>query len=212
MKGLMLKDLYGNMRSIRYYLFFLLFFTIMGYFMKNPAYICMLQIIISINLSFSVFNYDEYNKWDVFALALPLSRKTIVKTRYLEGLIMTWGTAVDCCILGCLISFLLKTDYLDAVVSCFACLLVSMFFLSVLFPFIYKMGVERARIILIGLLLVIMAVFLLGIQLTEHVAGFAVWSLEPSAAVVVGVTLTVIFILYFLSYQVSLRIYSKKEF
>lgn len=212
MSGLILKDLYNSSKNIRYYLCFTLLFAVMGIYMKYPSYICFIETVVGISLCISSFSYDEHYSWDIYALSLPVDRKTMVAAKYLELLLLAVGITLVCIVLSGASALILHMDVLEPVLASYSCLCVLMVILSVLLPFLYKMGVERARVIF---LVIFGSIGVGGILLSRYsgqVDDFLEMMPDLSfPGVIGGVTLAIV-VLYLLSYRISLGIYRKKQF
>ncbi|MGI6094111.1 MAG: ABC-2 transporter permease [Lachnospiraceae bacterium] len=212
MKGLMLKDLYNSQKNIRFYLIFMLLFAVAGYLMKMSGYTLVLQAVVAISLGISLFSYDEYSHWDMFALILPVDRKTVVRARYLLCFLLCAVTALLCLTISSLTAFLLHEEQMEVIISCYSCFFVSVLLLAIMFPCIYKMGAEKARIILL----------VLGGGFGVACASIASFGDEAEALfhkldtlnpfMVIIVLTAVVFGGYYFSYRASVRIYQTKEF
>lgn len=89
MLGLIIKDILNLSSNKRIFVTLLIMFTFVG-FMSNglPNYLSIYLPILCLMLAISTFSYDEYSKWDRYVLALPLSRKDIVRSRYMFSLVL----------------------------------------------------------------------------------------------------------------------------
>lgn len=210
MGGLILKDIYNSSKNLRYYAVFIFVFSIVGYMMETSGYICVIQTIMAINIGFSVFNYDEYNHWDLFALTLPVERKTLVAAKYLECFLLCLITAVICLICSAVTAILLESSIIEAGISCYACFCAALLMLALVFPLIYKVGVEKARVAL----MIIFGLFAFGLVILTGFSEEAeklIWTLENSNPYIIAGGAVVLFLVfYYLSYKLSVSIYRKK--
>ena len=89
MKGLILKDMYMMKTYFRISWIVVLIFLVVGALNEKAsfyhAYSCMMGGIVPI----SILSYDEKERWMDYADTLPLSAKTIVRSKYLFGLIFS---------------------------------------------------------------------------------------------------------------------------
>ena len=94
MTGLILKDFLVMRKTLKTYTLFLAFYAALAALGVFPLSVvtAMVQIIL-IMLPISAFSYDEFAKWDRYAMTLPLGRRTVVKARYLFTLLMSLGAA-----------------------------------------------------------------------------------------------------------------------
>ena len=209
MLGLVKKDLLmikGNMRQV---ILFLVVFLILA-FQENNI-IVIVPVFVSMIVFITTFSYDEYNKWDAYAISLPVSRKNIVKAKYVASIIL-WVIAllVTVVITGIMGLFEQNINYFEMFGMILGCVFSIVLLEAIMFPLIFKFGVEKGRI---GLFVGVFAIAgLLGFIFTgidlENATGFIeifnkyYYILIPLVAV----------ILLVISYFVSKKIYLKKEF
>ena len=91
MLGLVKKDLLMIKGNIRQVILFLVVFLILA-FQENNI-IVIVPVFVSMMVFITTFSYDEYNKWDAYAISLPVSRKNIVKAKYVASIIL-WVIAL----------------------------------------------------------------------------------------------------------------------
>ena len=95
-----------------------------------------------------IFSYDEFNKWDTYAITLPKGRTNIVKAKYLATFITILLTIIVTIPLSMGINYF-KNNTLDLTTTFLNTLMlnVGIFFMPiVMYPLIYKFGIEKARI------------------------------------------------------------------
>jgi len=170
MTGLILKDFLVMRRAMRSYLIFLAFYgalALTGMFDLSVV-TAMLQVML-LMLPISAFSYDEYAGWDRYAMALPLGRRQVVGARYLFALLLALCAAAIGMAASVLLSFCrgpltLTENTLTVLVS----LGVGLFIADILLPLCYKLGPERARPYLYGVILipwiVLLGVYKLGLM------------------------------------------------
>ncbi len=209
MLGLVKKDLLMIKGNIRQVILFLVVFLILA-FQENNI-IVIVPVFVSMMVFITTFSYDEYNKWDAYAISLPVSRKNIVKAKYVASIIL-WAIAllVTVVITGIMGLFEQNINYFEMFGMILGCVFSIVLLEAIMFPLIFKFGVEKGRI---GLFVGVFAIAgLLGFIFTgidlENATGFIeifnkyYYILIPLAAV----------ILLVISYFVSKKIYLKKEF
>ena len=215
MIGLLKKEYYLMEGQMKSWLIVAVFCFFYSYFMNADSFLFMLIILIGIMSTMTVFSLDKACGWDTYAISLPLTRKEIVEARYLFAFLIDIGVSLACCLLM-LLRGLIKggVNIPESLHSLFQILLVTILMQLLLFPVIYKLGVEKARF-------VYMAVF---ICLSLGVLGLS--RLDDNGAVLAGLRLDVEKIMQygeivavilaaaglFLSLRLSVRIYEKKEF
>lgn len=209
MLGLVKKDLLMIKGNIRQVILFLVVFLVLA-FQENNI-IVIVPVFVSMMVFITTFSYDEYNKWNAYAISLPVSRKNIVKAKYVASIIL-WAIAllVTVVITGIMGLFEQNLNYSEMFGMILGCVFSIVLLEAIMFPLIFKFGVEKGRI---GLFVGVFAIAgLLGFIFTgidlENATGFIeifnkyYYILIPLAAV----------ILLVISYFVSKKIYLKKEF
>ena len=209
MLGLVKKDLLMIKGNIRQVILFLVVFLVLA-FQENNI-IVIVPVFVSMIVFITTFSYDEYNKWDAYAISLPVSRKNIVKAKYVASIIL-WAIAllVTVVITGIMGLFEQNLNYFEMFGMILGCVFSIVLLEAIMFPLIFKFGVEKGRI---GLFVGVFAIAgLLGFIFTgidlENATGFIeifnkyYYILIPLVAV----------ILLVISYFVSKKIYLKKEF
>ena len=215
MIGLLKKEYYLMEGQMKSWLIVAVFCFFYSYFMNADSFLFMLIILIGIMSTMTVFSLDKACGWDTYAISLPLTRKEIVEARYLFAFLIDIGVSLACCLLM-LLRGLIKggVNIPENVHSLVQILLVTILMQLLLFPVIYKLGVEKARF-------VYMAVF---ICLSLGVLGLS--QLDDNGAVLAGIRINAEKIMQygeiaavilaaaglFLSLWLSVRIYEKKEF
>ena len=209
MLGLVKKDLLMIKGNIRQVILFLVVFLILT-FQENNI-IVIVPVFVAMMVFITTFSYDEYNKWDAYAIALPISRKNIVKSKYIASVIL-WLIALLVTVVITVIMGIIgqNINYFEMFGMILGCVFSIVLLEAIMFPLIFKFGVEKGRI---GLFVGVFAIAaLLGFIFTgvdlENATGFIeffnkyYYILLPLA----------IIILLMGSYFVSKRIYLKKEF
>lgn len=215
MIGLLKKEYYLMEGQMKSWLIVAVFCFFYSYFMNADSFLFMLIILIGIMSTMTVFSLDKACGWDTYAISLPLTRKEIVEARYLFAFLIDIGVSLACCLLMLLLGLIKGgVNIPESLHSLFQILLVTILMQLLLFPVIYKLGVEKARF-------VYMAVF---ICLSLGVLGLS--QLDDNGAVLAGIRINAEKIMQygeiaavilaaaglFLSLWLSVRIYEKKEF
>ena len=82
MKGLLLKDYYTLLKQVRFYLIFLLIFTIIPNMNLSS-----IAIVYAAMLPITVIAFDERSKWDQLAAMMPYTERELVFSKYVLGYI-----------------------------------------------------------------------------------------------------------------------------
>jgi ABC-type transport system involved in multi-copper enzyme maturation permease subunit len=210
MIGLLLKDIYTMRQYVKTLLFMLVFFAVISAGLDNPAtFFEGFIILMSMMLTISSFSYDDLAKWDRYALTLPVSRKEIVAGKYLLSIVL--------CVAATVISFLISTIILtvkpvagfgltEQLFATAAIVSIAFFFTGILLPLTFKFGVEKSRILMFVIFAApsaaVIALDKLGIPMPTEASLMNFLKLLP----------LIVILLYYLSYRLSVRIFSKREF
>lgn len=209
MKGLILKDLLLIKGNARYILIFLVIFGLIA--LEGNDVLYFIPAFISMMMFMTTFSYDEYNKWDAYAITLPIKKENIVLSKYVGSTILL-GIAL---ILTFIISLVvgLVTEQLDMqknitlLLGCGgAVLLVE----AIMYPLLIKFGVEKGRIwVFLGIFL---SSFIIGFifqkvsltipeNLMTFLSQYLPWLLAAA-----------LLLILIISYTISKKLYLKKEF
>lgn len=210
MLGFIKKDLLVMKNNLKYFLLMILVFA---FFSRESNIIYFIPIFISIMIFITTFSYDDYNKWNTYAITLPLSREKIVLAKYMTSLLLMVGTVL----ITFLLSFAIGTvnhsfDFDEVFPMIFGGLFALVLLQSFMYPLIYKFGTEKGRI---GLFVGVFAVSGLVGYLVNHVkidttafTGF-IQFFNQYGILLLSIVMVILFVG---SYFVSKRIYLKKEF
>ena len=185
-------------------------FTIMGLFGKMD--ISFILAFMSVMIMISTFSYDNYNKWDAYALTLPNSRKNNVKSKYITTILMILIVSIITIILSFIISYInVKTiNYKQIFISMLDTIFGTLLVLSFMYPIIYKFGIEKARI---GIFFIVFLLVAIGGFLSQYLDLSLITKLLLSIEnylVLILIILSIIIV--YISYKISERIFNKKEF
>jgi ABC-2 type transport system permease protein len=208
-KGLIIKDFLVLKKTGRVFLMILGLYLVMTIFMNTDM--GPLMVFICGMLSISTFAYDEQAKWDSFALTMPISKRDLVRSKYVLAVILCFIGAMAGVILS--VASNLDAPFIDwsgILMASGIALCASYLFNSLALPLLYKFGAEKSRVILLACY----AVPLIGASLVmnelEKSSGalLRLQSLLNLGAILLPfVTIAVLFV----SYLISLRIYEKKD-
>lgn len=166
MKGLFLKDFYGLKAYMRQYVILLVFFMIFGLSMGNVHYIMWMSLVLGINIGFSTFPADEAGGY-AYMLSGPVDRKTCVRAKYMIG-IAGGALIFVCALIGEVLNRLLVGSVTGSWLLELAIVLgIYFFFTAILLPVGYRYGVEKARVILLGMIAVPMVMVFLSVKLIQ---------------------------------------------
>lgn len=215
MKGFLIKDirlLLGQKKT----LLVILLIGLVVWMNENQASCIGFIIMVSGIYAASTISYDEYDNGMAFLMTLPVARKTYIKEKYvlvgiltLLAMILAWGmTGVAVFIRN------ISVDVTDLFVQGIVMVCLIWCMAAVVLPFQLKLGAERGRIVLI---LILGVLFFLGMALLRIPGVMAfLESFADSQSItewkVITVCALLMFCILFLSYIVSVRIITKKEY
>lgn len=202
MKGLIIKDLFTIKQQTKIYSFMMLLFGTFALISDSPAYFWSITCMITIMLPVTALSYDERANWDKYALSMPVSRKDIVRSKYGLGGITTFAG----CVLIFIFSVIQLKDLSEALTAALIFWFACVFLLSVLMPVLIKFGVEKGRIIMLGIFFT--PLILVMIANTLHAP------IPDMDALAWLKYILPIFVLAFVgfSYFLSYKLYLKKDF
>lgn len=211
MKGLLIKDFYsivGMKNAILVLVFACGFSIVINFESFAAAYIPMMGMMLVI----SSFSYDEYNKWDSYALTMPVNRKQIVLSKYcfvLFFLVVSTILALITSLAGMMVH---QTGTLqDILYSSMVAPIFILIIICLLLPLLYKYGAEKARY---ALMFICLGIFGLGMFILPNFDLSGLLKLIDNLGTT-GLALSVFaigLITFVGSYFVSVAIYLKKEF
>lgn len=214
MRGLLEKDIRLLMHSKQTFLCFIAIAIVLGVTQKNTFMLGYSTFLIAA-LLVSTLSYDELDHGFAFLFTLPIDRKMYVREKYLlciVGSVIAWFIALVLYFIVLTVSGS-KIVFSEEVVKGLAFLPIAILFLSLLLPLQIKFGVEKSRLVVLGVSVFagIMIYFLAeksGI-LDGNVVVSALGLIGDVAVDVIG--LVVAGCLSVVSYLCSCRIMKKKE-
>lgn len=203
MKALLRKDLYTTVVSLRSVFLIMAVFAAVTVFVPNTGFYIPYLVVLPGTLASTLINLETREKWNVCAMTLPVSRRTIVTERYVCTLLMVLcGAFVGgvCLALRALRGF----EGAGIFESLTMCLAAGLLVPSFTVPMAYKFGAEKGRylvmFLIIGVMIGLMALSGEDFQMSAVPAWLSPWMLLPLMGVV-----------YAVSWCVSAGIYEKKE-
>ena len=210
MLGLFYKDNIQMLRTGRIFLIVGVLFLVMSvispetlFYTFNPC------IMISMVFPVTAMSFDESEKWNVFCLTTSVTRRQYVHAKYLLHLF--WTLILLAATSGALLIRMIIHHAFIA--SDFLTLLPTMLTLSLgmpvfLYPFIFRYGVEKGRIVYMVLIGAATAAGILILNRSDFAqsAGAEMSTMPLLAAAGIAA------VLYALSWFLSLSLYEKREF
>lgn len=207
MLGLIKKDLFLIKENLKAVGIIFVIFVCMTFFQDmNLAF---LPSFISVVLFMSTFSYDEYNKWDSYAITLPNGRKNVVSAKYITTLILLFTSALFVTILSIGVESTRNELDIEEILGTMGGSIIAVILLvSITYPIIFKFGNEKGRIAMFIIAFggaSLFALFFQSVKISEDVLLFL-----EQYGVLIFVIISIIML--FGSYLLSKHIYEKKEF
>lgn len=203
MKGLLIKDFINLKKqgvAIGGILIFYLFFSIIN---GDSGFLITISVLLSTMLPITSLAYDEQAKWDRYALGLPITRKKLVLSKYILGIILNLATLAILTVMTMLLH--LQTDGpVWVIILAAGC--TGFLILSILLPLMFRFGVEKGRLIMMAVFIIPFVMVFLAPRLNLSMPD------EQTLMPLLYAAPFVVAILFWLSIRLSVRIYQKKEF
>ncbi len=198
MKGLLLKDLYNIRKQAWWYLSMILLFCLLSVTVKNIAFAGTIGVLVTVSVPLIAIGYEEKDSWQKFVVASGRDIKTIVAEKYLLGIICAVTGFVAYAVVYLLSE---RTSLTDLFVPLFMQITV----LSVMLPTVFKFGVDKGRVYMIAVILIFMLAFIGLLSAADKFVGTDLIVFNLTTAVLIAGVLVI-------SYFISLKIYTAKEF
>lgn len=220
MKGLLIKDirlLAGQKRIL------LLIFAIGAVFavtQEQPELLIGYVMMVMSMLAITSISYDEFDNGMSFLMTLPSGRTGYVKEKYLlTATIVTVAYVTSNTMIFLFGLFNKNSESWDVrwtLQYSFILAVVMLFMLYTLIPIILKVGVEKGRIALFGVVGIIFLVGYMGSNIIEKMdldlSKLIEFFNSMSKTLMICISICVLSIYTILSYQISKRIIEKKDF
>lgn len=202
MKGLLIKDFYTLTKQLKMFLLIILLFSLM-----QGSSTASFAFVYSAMLPITAMAYDERSKWDKLAAMMPYSKRSIVIEKYLLGYICLAAVAVLSYIVKIASSLYLKEPVTAKIfIESLPVLCMAVLFLAVNLPCMFKLGVEKGRLIFIAFIAIIVVGGLaLGDKITQWMVSLQI---DFAPFIIVLILLTVA--INVISMALSIRFYTKK--
>jgi len=207
MIGLIKKDLFIIKNNLKIILILFIVFFITG--LQNSTDMSYIPITLSVVLFLSTFSYDEYNKWDAYAITLPNGRVNIVKSKYIATIILVLITSLISLILNLLTGYINNSINFEEALSMITGITFSIILIqSISYPIIFKFGIEKGRLLLFASIFIIISLISL-IPVSINISSNIILFIEKYWIILL---LIITSIILSISYLISKKIYLKKEF
>jgi len=205
-KGLIIKDILNLKRSLGSIIAILIFYIFLAYNSGDPSMLIGMVVFLLAMMTITSISYDDMAKWDKLALAMPISRKTIVLSKYVLSLLLI-ATGIFLSTTISYIIILINSDIglPQLLLTSYIIFFLSTIFISIVLPLIFRFGVEKSRLMMMTVIGIPFGLFYLvnrlGFQLPNEDQFMNIIKLSP------------IFLILFLfiSFNTSFKIYKNKD-
>lgn len=210
MKGLFLKDLAlvkAQMRSAIIIFAVVVFMLVAG---QDTSFVIMYANIIFMMFGISTISYDAFDNGEAFLFTLPITKKLYVKEKYVFSL----ASLLTGFVLSLVLLLTIKGAGASEISFATGYMLGGTVFLSIMLPIELKFGPEKARIAMLGAMIIIAAsVYAIveaakKLNMADYFGDLAHIGV-PSILIFLAVAAAIIL---FISYKISCRIMEKREF
>lgn len=217
MKGLLTKDFSYFLKDIKLYavmiVFYIVLFTVTG--MDSSGMMGMLMFF-SFLISMNSFSFDDYNNWNRYALTMPLDRKDLVLGKYVYGLLGIIATTIVAYVATIGVGLAngeVGFEFKNVAVASLIVGSIVIIFMSILFPILFKLGAEKARMFMMAIFIVPAMIGFLGAKVFPNQLESIINFFMGIGPVVTGIGYGVIVLLGLaISIRASINIMIKKEF
>ncbi|MFD3259790.1 ABC-2 transporter permease [Paenibacillus lentus] len=216
MKSLIWKDLYNIGHNIWSMVFMLVVFVFILVPQNGPISYIITSGILCGMMVITTFAFDDHAKWTKYAMIMPLTRKDIVRSKFIVLLIFSIIGVVSGTILGVAGGAIFKkidltsmNDWMSLLVAAGIGLVISCFFGCLIIPLLFKYGAEKARALSLVAFVIPVLIFL-GIYYLLLMAGIVLD--DTMVLIVISISPVVVLLWALLMYKVSYGIFRRQEF
>jgi len=145
MKGLIIKDFLVLKQNSKIYIFMIVGYTIYSFMVKDLSMISTMIALWSFMANISAFSYDEKAKWDLFILSASITRKQLVLSKYVFALLICIVGVAIVLPMNIAITLMYNFDFLNMIYLLLLVCGIAYLLSIILYPLIFKFGVDKAR-------------------------------------------------------------------
>lgn len=216
MKGLLIKDVRLMKNQKQFFLIVLVLWLFFAVSYDNPVFSVAYITTMFSFYTLSTLSYDTFENGIAYLFTLPVTRKEYVREKYLFGLlasIIPWG------ILNCIQIIMLfvkgtEFDFIEYLAASAASLPLVCLLLSLEIPIQLKFGAEKGRMaVFIAVGLGVAFAWIIGhIKDINDIMNAINEIFALGIGVLAALTVAILAVLVYISYQFSVRIMEKKQF
>lgn len=207
MKALILKDLYVILNQKNTLLTFIILFVIASFFLGDTGILLIFLTVLTITQINFTLTYDETSHWNRFVNTLPIEKSDIVKSKYILSLFLILCMVVIVFPIFLLTNTITKTFTMVNFISILSIFISGvLMMLSFVIPVTIKYGAQKARIFILAL------IFIPVIVINVISNGSFFHQLLEFLLLFGYIALIIAVVMFYLSYQLSVKFFEKKEY
>lgn len=212
MIGLLRKDITYLRNLKKNFLLVVLVYFALGMINGNPEFSSIFVLFMTATYAVQPFQYDKYGKWNEYPFALPLSKKEMVLSRYLYGLIVGAVGILISVIMFSIMYFFKGTEIteeLKLTQLLYGGVISVLVLEGVLYPIVYYFGLEKGKIVFFVIAMAFIVLILGTVTQIENALSLSwnamvIWLLMKGALVLaIGI--------FVASYFLSVKIVTNKN-
>lgn len=203
MKGLILKDFIMTKKSLKVIIAIIVFYIVYSFAFKENIILMLSSI--SVALTLTTFSYDEYNHWDKIAMSMPVSPKDVISAKFIITAVFSIAGGIIGIVCSVIYFFVGKFDLTENIFSVFIMIIASFLVCFMAIPIFVKFGVSLGKFVFIAFM-IILSVLIYFVYKSNILSSDIPTYIIVTALIAAAVLITV------LSYIISVKIYSDKEF
>ncbi|MBQ7668175.1 MAG: ABC-2 transporter permease [Clostridia bacterium] len=221
MKGLICKELLNMATYKRVFVGLFMAFMFLSFQGDYMPILSVTFITVATVFAITSFSYDMFTNWDAYVMTLPVTRKEIVRSKYLWALILMFSSSALVFIANLIVGLVRGLPFATMrvwFITIGLTMLVSALLITLLLPLIIEFGVEKGIMVMIltGVLggAIYFPLSKLNIDLTWLIDIKKLLELFKGVTIKTSIVAAILLaiILLWCSYRISYKIYSKKEF
>lgn len=207
MKGLLLKDLYIMKKYYKSYLIIIISFFILSVVIEGNLFFVFYPCVLCGVIPIGLLNFDERSRWSQYSCTLPYTKKQLVSSKYLIGLMAEFVVIVFIAIIqGVKMTISGNFSFGNLGVLMLLAVIVSSVGTSFSMPFVFRSGVAKGQIAYYFTIGVVCAAsFIISGFFKEKLST----EIKPDTLLIVLATVSVL--VYIFSWYISIVFYKKRE-
>lgn len=159
MYGLIYKDYIEISDNYKKYIISYVLLVIGGILSKSLTMLMFFPFLLSTNEVLNILLSDASSNWKDYIISLPLSRNKIVLSKYIFSFLIVAIFNILSLVITFTINYFLKIILINELfINYFLIIAISIIFIDIIIPIVYKYGLEKVRTLISG-------IFLFGIML-----------------------------------------------